>query len=143
MAQLPGGNFNANDVDPNAGFEPLPAGDYAVMIIESSMEKTKAEDGEYLKLTFKVLAPEEFKGRQVWSNLNLINKNEKTVDIAQRELSSICHAIDVMNPEDSQELHGIPMAARIKVEPARGGYGPSNSISYFKNIEELDAEGEW
>ena len=138
VAQLPGGSFNAEEVKPNAAFDPIPAGEYLVMITDSSMEKTKAGDGEYLKLTFKVLQDGEYKGRLIWSNLNLVNKNDQAVDIAQRELSGICHATGVMNPEDSQELHGIPMIGRVKVSPAKDGYAASNTITNFRSMDEAD-----
>lgn len=134
MSKLPGGNFDASKVDPNAGFEPIPAGEYVVMITDSAMMPTRAQDGEYLKLTFKVLEG-PYAGRLIWSNLNLVNKNEKAVEIANKELSGICHAVDVMNPEDSQELHGIPMRGKVKIKPAQGGYDPSNTISFFQKYD--------
>lgn len=138
MSLLPGGSFNANDVDPNAGFEPIPAGTYTVMITDSEMKKTAAQDGEYLKLTFKVLDEGDFNGRLIWSNLNLVNKNDKAVEIAQKELSGICHAIGVLEPEDSQELHGQPMKAKVKVIPPRDGYDAQNGISFFKSLDDDD-----
>lgn len=138
MAQLPGGSFNAEEVKPNAAFDPIPAGEYLVMITDSSMEKTKAGDGEYLKLTFKVLQDGEYKGRLIWSNLNLVNKNEKAVEIAQRELSSICHAVGVLTPETSEELHGIPFRGKVRVVPPSGGYPANNSISFFKPADDVE-----
>src|SRR5205823_847825 len=53
MADLHG--FNANDIEPSANFEPLPAGSYLAAITESEMMDTKAGTGQYVKLTFQVL----------------------------------------------------------------------------------------
>lgn len=135
MSLLPS-NFNANDVKPNEGFEPVPAGTYTVMITDSEMKSTAAGDGEYLKLTFKILDEGDFNGRLIWSNLNLVNKNDKAVEIAQRELSGICHAVGVLEPEDSQELHGVPMRAKVKIIPPKDGYDAQNGISFFKPVDE-------
>ena len=135
MALLPGGGFNAEEVTPGSGFDPIPPGQYVVMITDSEMKETSSKTGEMLKLTFKVLEG-EFEGRYLWSNLNLVNQSEKAVEIAQRELSAICHACDVLNPEDSSELHGIPMIAKVKVNPPKDGYDANNSISGFKSMDE-------
>ncbi len=50
----------------------------------------------------------------MWSRLNLANQNVKAVEIARRELSSICRAVNVMNPGDSSELHNIPFLVVVK-----------------------------
>src|SRR5262245_3054907 len=96
--------FNANDVDPNFAFEAIPAGKYLAVITESEMKPTKAGVGQYLQFTFQVLEG-EYKGRLVWSRLNLDNPNATTVKIARAELSAICRAIGVPAPKDSAELH--------------------------------------
>lgn len=138
MALLPR-TFNAAEVDPASTFQPVPPGEYAVMITDSEMKGTKDGKGEYLKLTFKIIQG-EFENRFIWANLNLINQSSQAQEIAERELSAICHAIDVMVPEDSQELHGIPMCAKVKVTPAKGQYAASNTIGGFKSIEEYSPE---
>lgn len=135
MALLPNGGFNANEVEPQGSISPVPPGEYTVMIIDSEMKQTSAGTGSYLKLTFRIIEDEEYEGRFIWKNLNLDNPSEQAVEIAQRELSAICHAVDVLEPEDSQELHGIPMLAKVKVVPPKNGYDASNDIGSFKLIE--------
>jgi len=100
--------FNANDVDPAVGFDPIPAGKYLAAITESEMKDTKSGDGKYLQFTFQILEG-EFKGRMLWSRLNLENANATTVKIARAELSAICRAVSVMAPKDSVELHNLPL----------------------------------
>ncbi|MCK6466552.1 MAG: DUF669 domain-containing protein, partial [Phycisphaerae bacterium] len=75
-------NFNAQDVDPNFSFPPIPAGKYLVAITESQMRPTKAGGAQYLQITFQVLEG-EYKGRTLWSRLNLDNVNPTTVKIAR------------------------------------------------------------
>ena len=112
MAML---NFNATTVAPATAFEAIPAGNYAAIITESAMKPTKRGDGEYLQLTLQIIDGEH-SGRKLFDRLNLNNPNATAVDIAQRTLSAICHAVGVMQPQDSAELHDIPMQVKVGVE---------------------------
>ena len=111
MANLNG--FNANEVEPAVGFEPLPAGKYLVVITDSEMKPTKSGNGHYLELTFQVIEG-EYKNRLLWARLNLENPNELAVQIARGELSAICRAVGVMAPKDSVELHNLPLLVTVK-----------------------------
>ena len=113
MATLEG--FDANQVEPMGDFTPIPAGDYQAIATASTWEPTKAKDGEFLKFTFEVLSG-EYRGRNVFTRLNLKNKNATAVKIAQSELSSICRAVGVMRPRDSAELHNKPLMVKVALE---------------------------
>jgi hypothetical protein len=106
-------NFNAHEVDPATAFEPIPAGKYIAVITESEMKPTKTGNGYFLELTLEVVEG-EYKGRKVWARLNLDNPNQTAVKIAQSELSAICRAVNVMQPQDSVELHNLPMEITVK-----------------------------
>jgi hypothetical protein len=111
MANLSG--FDANRVEPSTDYDPLPAGKYLAVITESEMKPTKSGTGSYLQFTFEILDG-QFKGRKVWTRLNLANSNEMTVKIAQAELSAICRAVGVLAPNDSVELHNLPLMITVK-----------------------------
>ena len=113
MANLNG--FNANDVDPNPGFDPLPAGKYLVAITSSEMKPTKAGDGSYLQLEFTVLEG-EYRDRKVWDRLCLNHPSAQAVKIARGNLSSLCRAVGVMQPRDSVELHNLPLVITLKLK---------------------------
>ncbi len=137
MSKLPG-SFDASKVDPRPMFDTLPEGDYPVMITDSEMIKTKAGDGEYLNLTLEVIDGPA-KGRIVFDRLNLINSNAKAVEIAQRALSQICHAIGVLRVDDSAELHNRPLIVRLGIEAGKpkadgGKYEDKNKIKSYKPI---------
>lgn len=136
MAQLPNNGFDASKVDPTPTFETLPKGDYPVMVVDSEMKPTKNNDGQYLQLSVEVVDG-PYKGRMVFDRLNLVNKNAKAVEIAQRQLSQICHAVGVLAVRDSSELHNKPMIAYVDVEaggPKEGGgtYGDKNVVKSYK-----------
>src|SRR5262245_62104508 len=102
MANL--GEFNAHDVQPSVGFDPIPAGKYLAVITDSVLKPTKSGSGNFLELTFQIIEGEH-KDRLAWSRLNLENANATAVKMARAELSAICRAVGVMSPKDSTELH--------------------------------------
>ncbi len=112
MANLNG--FNANEVEPNSDFDPLPAGKYLAAVTASEMKPTKNGNGDYLQLEFTILEG-EYKDRKVWDRLCLKHPNAKTVQIAQGHLSALCRAVGVMQPGDSVDLHNIPLLVKVKV----------------------------
>lgn len=141
MANIPGyaNGFNAKDVEPATGSPaPLPEDDYAVLIDRSEVKQTRKGDGEYLSLRLKVIEG-DYEGRFVFLNLNLVNPSDQAMDIARRQFSAICHATGVLTPEDSTELHGIPMIARVKIRPATDSYPATNDVASFKAYDHGDA----
>ncbi len=123
-------SFDATGVEPTTAYEVLPAGKYRAQIIESEMRVTRNGMGQFLWLMLDILEGEH-KGRKIFDQLNLVNPNPTTVEIAQRTLSAICHATGKMQVSDSEELHLIPMTIQVTVKPPRNGYGESNGIRYM------------
>ena len=123
-------SFDATSVEPTTAQELLPAGKYRAQIVESEMRVTKNGMGQFLWLMLDILEGEH-KGRKIFDQLNLVNPNPTTVEIAQRALSAICHATGKMHVSDSEELHLIPMTIQVKVRPPKNGYGESNAVAYL------------
>ena len=111
MATLNG--FDARQVEPTSTFDAIPAGKYLAAITDSEMRTTKNGSGSYLQFAFTVLEGEH-KNRVLWARLNLENPNATAVRMAQSELSAICHAVGVMQPRDSAELHNLPLTIVVK-----------------------------
>jgi Protein of unknown function (DUF669) len=133
MAQL---NFDASTVAPNTGTQDaIPAGWYNVQIDQSELKPTKDASGAYLELRLAVLDG-QYAGRKVFSRLNLRNNNPQAVEIAFKDLSAICHAVGVMQVQDSSQLHGKPMKIKVSVRAATGEYEASNEVKAYKNINE-------
>lgn len=124
------GSFDATNVAPAEDFAPIPVGDYPAMIVDSDVKPTKARTGHYAELVFEVTEG-KYKGRKVWARLNLDNPNAKAVEIAQRELSAICHAVGKLQIQDTQELHFKPLVIRVDIEESEG-YSPRNAIKAYK-----------
>ena len=110
---MPTLNFDASQVSPSSGFDPLPAGKYLAEITDTTLKPTRKGDGKYLEIEFTVMNG-EFKGRKVWDRLCLHHPNMQTVEIAKSNLSAICHAVGVLKPNDSMELHHRPLNITVK-----------------------------
>lgn len=138
MAELPS-VFNAANNEKMGSFEPIPAGWYSAEIIRSEMMDTKAKNGnKYLKLRFKILDG-DYEGRYVFNNLNLINQNQQAVEIAKKELASICESCEVDEISDSEELHNVPIGIRLTIREANAQWPASNEIKEY--CSEADLSG--
>lgn len=134
-------NFDANAIQPDTSFEPIPAGWYNAVIDESEMKPTRDGSGAYLALRFNIIDG-QYAGRKVFTRLNLRNQNPVAQDIAQKQLSTICHAVNVLNVQDSSQLHALPMQIRVKVtNDPTGQYDPSNEISGYKAVGTGNGQG--
>ncbi|GIX04910.1 MAG: hypothetical protein KatS3mg114_0779 [Planctomycetaceae bacterium] len=129
MADLRG--FDAQTVEPNDSFDPIPNGDYLCIITTSEMKPTKAGDGAYLELELQVIEG-PYQGRKLWDRLNLNNANETTVKIAKGTLSAICRAVGVLQPTDSCELHDLPLVAKVACRKRDDTEELTNVIKSYK-----------
>ena len=127
-------NFNANEVPPAEALEAVPAGKYIAVITESEVKPTKSGNGHFLELTFEIIDG-DFKGRKVWARLNLDNPNSQAVQIARGELSAICHAIGVMQPKDSVELHNLPLEISVRCKKREDSDELTNEIKGYAKRE--------
>jgi len=132
MANLDG--FDASQVDPDVGFEPLPKNDYEAILTESMYKDTKSGNGRYLQLTWEIITG-EYKKRIIFDRLNLDNPNKTAVKIAQARLSAICHAVGILRPKDSAELHNKPVIVSVGLEERDDRPGEySNNVTGYKGV---------
>jgi len=130
MASL---SFNVDEVDVSdqpTKYDPIPEDMYKAVIIDSEMKPTKAGNGAYLELKFEVI-DSQYAGKWIRARLNLQNESQKAVEIAQRDLSSICRAIGKKAISDSEELHHKPLQIKVVIQPPRGEYPASNEIKAY------------
>jgi hypothetical protein len=135
MSTLDG--FNANEHD-DPGFDPIPEGNYLLIVESSEMKPTKAGTGTGINLKFQVVDGEH-KGRGFFKWINYKNPNETAQKIGRAELAMLCRACNKPQPKDTMELHNIPFAAHVVVKPAKGEYDASNDIKKAVPKSELAA----
>jgi hypothetical protein len=128
--------FDASDKD-RMGFNALPAGWYEAEITKTDIRETRAKNGKYLSLEFTITET-GYNGRKVWANLNLVNPSQVAVEIAEKELATICDAVGLDTIEDSEELHGIPLGIKLTIRPESAQWPERNEIKGYCKIDELN-----
>lgn len=132
MANL-GQDFDANTVEPAAPRELLPADKYPAQAVKSDIVPTKAGNGKIAVIEWDIIDG-QFKGRKLWSRINIINASVQAQEIGQRELSAICHATGQLKVSDTEQLHFKPVLLTVAVKAAEGNYGPSNEIKGYEAL---------
>ncbi len=133
MAQLGQAFDSGKHDDMNTGFEPMPADNYIAKLVESDVLPTSKKTGKYIKCKFEIIKG-EYKGRFVWTNINIVNPNPMTVDIAQKELATLCRACGKGVITDTAVLHGIPIEMKVKIKPAKNDYPAGNEPCGYSAI---------
>lgn len=127
-----GSTYDASNGETMGATDALPAGEYIAAIVKSERREAKAGNGNaYINLEFEVQdGPAQ--GRRFWTMLNLWNTNSTAVEIAQRELNSICQATGRLRVDDSEDLHGVPMIVKLGVKS--DSYGEKNVTKGYKPL---------
>lgn len=127
--------------DSRGGFEPLPVGNYTCQVIDSSVVRTKAGDGEILKLTLEVMEG-PYERRRIFENLNYHNPNPVAQSIAQSALAKLCNATGVGPTRESEDLHFKPFVAYVEIEHDKTGqYPPKNRVKNYKEANAAPPKG--
>lgn len=116
-----------NMQDVQTGFEPLPAGDYQLKIVECELKTSEKSGNDYLAWKFEV-AEGDLLGRAIWDNTSLLPQ-------ALWKLKGLLVAAGVPFDEgedggfNSEDALGEIVTARVIVE--EGQSGPRNSIKAY------------
>lgn len=134
MALLP--NVFVPEEAEDMEFKPLKGGWYLAEIVKSAIKDTNAKDGKYISLQFKIIEDandENSEGRFVFTNLNIVNKNETAVRLAYSDLKKICTACGISGElEDTVDLHNIPMRIKLTLKPETADWPAKNEIKDYK-----------
>lgn len=133
MVEIAG--FYDEDAEPSQSFDPIPAGKYRAVIVESGIEDISktSDNGKCVVMTWKIQGG-DYDGRFVWQRLNMwadnMNNLEKVRFIANQQFAAIREATGVKTPRNTDELHDRPcdITVKIKTDP-NGQYAPRNEIS--------------
>jgi hypothetical protein len=129
MADLSG--FDARNVEQMGESTPLPEGEYLAVMASAERKTIKKGTGDMLECKFQVVKGEQ-NGRTFKSFLNLWHNKDDVREIAQKELSSICHAVNVMVPRDTSALCGIPMIVKLALGKPNEAGKVFNEIKAYK-----------
>lgn len=124
-------SFNASGITPKTSYDPIPAGWYLAQITDSNVNPAKSGNGMRMSLTFDIIDG-QFKGRKIFTGLNVQHVDPETERISQEQLGNLMHAIGVIDLKDTAQLHMKPVMIKVKVREAKGGYDASNDVSGYK-----------
>jgi hypothetical protein len=132
--------FEFEKVEVKGTFEPMPAGWYLAIITNLEFKPTKANNGEYLSAEFTI-TDAEYTGRKVFHMYNLINSNQKAVEIAMQQMKSLLietgcdeSRLKTLSKESLISLlHNKKVGIRLKIEVDKSGtYADKNVIVSYK-----------
>jgi len=109
-------NFDATKFNPEQGVGKHPTGKFPAVISAVSVEENRNKDGGYFSVTFTTQVGQIDKNYNLWfSNPN--DGQKKAIEIAQNNLSALCHATGVFRLGDGKEL--INARCMIEVTPQK------------------------
>lgn len=151
MAELPSVFTVDDDSERMSEFGIMPSIHYLGHIKKSEIKKTKAGTGKRLNMQVEIECSEEegfdeatckYKSRLAFIGLNIQNPSAQAVEIAQRELTSICDACGIDELEDSEELHDITFGFKLGIEKGTDGYEDKNVIKKYMTEKALNEKFE-
>lgn len=134
--------FNATNVPPQQPMDVLPPGDYLGEVVETTVGPTKENTGTKLDVTIKVIAPQQYKGRKIFDTFNVQNQSAEAERIGQSQLSALQHAINRLDINQTEELHGIPFCVGVKIEKGDKNYpNDRNRTTGYKTADKYVDRG--
>lgn len=139
-------SFNA-DAEENQNtktpFDPLPLGDYVVVVDKAENKPLKNKEGWRLACELTVIEG-EYENRKLFHSFNLgypipgeageaQDKAKKTLQIARGQFGELVRGCGKVEISDTSEILNIAVVAKVKIRPANGQYEAQNEIKSFKS----------
>lgn len=124
--------FDVNDVPVEEKLQPLPSGQYEVIIESAEEDVLSKSGGSYLKLVLTVWSGDH-KGRRIVEIINRRHSNPRVEAIAKKRLATICRAVGKERIRGGNDLLDIPFLVTTKNEP----WGEGNLSPRIVTIEEI------
>jgi Protein of unknown function (DUF669) len=117
----------------------LTGGDYIMMITADEFKPTKNGKGTGYLFDFQVCQGDRT-GTTIKRWVNSENQSEMAERIGREEIKAIVEACGVLNPQDTNQIHNVPMIVTVEVEykkDDKGNEEPSgNNFTKYKRLGE-------
>lgn len=125
-------DLDLSNVKDSGSFQPLPAGEYNLIVDEAEVKQTKAGTGEYINLKLKVLNG-QYAERFIFTTFNFKNANKQAQDIGMSQLKGFLGAAGMNNQKLSNvvDMVGAKAVGVVKIKHDEQ-WGDKNVVSYFK-----------
>jgi len=111
--------FKASEVDTTDNFQPLPEGEYRVLVASAEEKSTRDGTGLGLNVKYEVIDGQH-QGRLVFHWINLQNKSKDAEEIGHKELARLCLACKIDAPRSPADFCGKLIKVVLKVEEYNG-----------------------
>ena len=74
---------------------------------------------------------DDFNGKWIWENYNIVNASEKAQNIGRQQLVSWATACGKPEADDTDKLIDRKFTATVGIEKGTGGYSDSNKIKSY------------
>lgn len=129
------GLFDATNIDPSQGTPSLPVGKHPVVIKEGEVKGTKDNSGGLVALTLEIIDGPQ-KGTTGVYRINLYNASQEARDIAQRQMSALCHVTGVFKVENLQQLYGKPFVVEVGLQ--KGEEAQQKGYTEVKRVYDIN-----
>jgi hypothetical protein len=132
-------NHIVDETDQFEGFEPLPAGEYKVIIKDSDIMETANGAGTMVKLVYEVVGDPQYDGRTVFDYIIIRHDTSaKAVEIGNKKLNTIGALTGIKHIKDSAQLHGKTMSVLLTIQES--DRGKTNSVKKYLPFRGGDQE---
>lgn len=131
-------DLDLSNVKEQKQFEALPAGKYLMTCTNAELKDTKDGTGKYIKIELTVKAGEH-EGRKLFSNFNIVNKNQQASEIGQSQLKSFLVLSKYATPErlkNVTDLCGLTVGVKTKIK-SDAEYGDKAEVSYYMDASKV------
>ena len=131
LSHLYTGDYDTDKAAESAttNFAPVPKGTYRVKVTKAELTKTKAGDGEMVKIRLDILGPTNA-GRVIFDDILIVHPKEEAQSIGRTRMATLSRACALRNPKNTELLVGKEVDAFIKVE-TDAQYGDKNKVSFY------------
>lgn len=131
--------FNANEVEiVKNDFEPLPNGNYTVLVDSSEEKLTKTGTGKYVKTTLQVIGGSHA-GRKIFNNFNIQNQNEKAQQIGRSDFAKFLKAVNTPQLKNLEEVVGKTLVVTVATQKNKTTGEDQNVIKSFSSVKNFSS----
>ena len=123
----------AKDEFEDTDFKPLAEGMYDVQVDKVEVKELPNDNGDMLVMAFKVISNEST-GRLIWDRLCIEHSSDTAKNIAQAKLGHLMRSLNVEDLEDTDQLVGAKVSAKVTIREAEGEYKASNEMKWYKKF---------
>jgi hypothetical protein len=127
-----GKSLDDSNIPEGTGFDLIEPGWYTATVEKVEIKDTKAKDGSYLNIQFKINGPTRA-GRVVFGTITLRNPSPEAEAMGDRYLQAMRSSLGIAKLTDSDQLVGGTLEINVKISKSPG-YDDKNEVKGYKAV---------